>query len=161
MVFLDQKTQYCHKDYNIQGNLQIKTSTCENTQGIFPENQNNPKTCMELKKTSNNQSNLEKEEHGCPHFQNIRQNQSRQNSMALAQKEIQRSIEQTRIPTNKSTLICHFIYDKIGKNMQWRRTASSKKWCLKNQRATCKRIKVHKSVHCVTMSKIERTFIIV
>ena len=35
------------------------------------------------------------------------------------------------------------------------------KWCLKNQRATCKRIKVHKSVHCVTMSKIERTFIIV
>ena len=36
-----------------------------------------------------------------------------------------------------------------------------KKWCLKNQRATLKRIKVHESVHYVTMSKIERTLIIV
>ena len=36
-----------------------------------------------------------------------------------------------------------------------------KKWYLINERATCKRLKVHKSVHCVTMSKIERTFIIV
>ena len=38
MVFLDQKTQYCHNDYTIQGNLQIKTSICENIQGIFPQN---------------------------------------------------------------------------------------------------------------------------
>ena len=73
---------------------------------------------MELKKTSNNQSNLEKEEHCCPRFQNIQQSYGRQNSMALAQKEIQRSIEQTRTSTNKSTLICQLVYDKIDKNMQ-------------------------------------------
>ena len=36
-------------------------------------------------------------------------------------KEIQRSTEQTRTSTNKSTLTCHLVYDKIGKNMQWRR----------------------------------------
>ena len=81
---------------------------------------------MEPKKTSNNQSNLEKEEHCCPRFQNIWQSYSHQNSMALAKKEIQRSIEQTRTSTNKSTLTCHLVYDKIGNNMQWRKTASSK-----------------------------------
>ena len=68
MVFLDQKTQYCHKDYTIQGNLQIKTSTCENVHGIFPQIQNNPTTCLEPKKTSNKQSNLEKEEQVCHLF---------------------------------------------------------------------------------------------
>ena len=76
MVFLDQKTQYCHKDYTIQGNLQIKTRTCVNTQGIFPQNQNNPKTCMELKKTSNNQSNLEKKNTVVPVFKNTAKLQS-------------------------------------------------------------------------------------
>ena len=81
---------------------------------------------MELKKTSNNRSNLEKEEHCCPRFQNICQSYSRQNSMALTQKEIQRSTEQTRTSTNKPTLICHLVYDEIGKNMQWRKTAPSK-----------------------------------
>ena len=80
---------------------------------------------MEPKKTSNNQSNLEKEEHCCPRFKNIWQSYGHKNSMALAQKDIQRSVEQTRTPTNKSTLICHFIYDKIGKNVQWIKTDSS------------------------------------
>ena len=81
---------------------------------------------MELRKTSNNQRKLEKEEHCCPLFQNIWQSYNRQNSMAMAQKDKQRSIEQTRTSRNKFTLICHLVYDKIGKNMQWRKTASSK-----------------------------------
>ena len=171
MVFLDQKTQYCHKDYTIQGNLQIKTSTCENTQGIFPQNQNNPKTCMEPKKTSNNQSNLEKAEHCCPCLQNIQQSYSCENSMALAQKEIQRSIEHTRTPTNKSTLICHLVYNKIGKNMQWRKTASSKMlfekpkgYMQKNkspQKCTlCNYVKNRKNVHncCRSCFTADETF---
>ena len=52
--------------------------------------QNNPKSCMQPQKTSNSQSNLEKEEqnwrHHNPRLQDILQSCSNQNSMVLAQK---------------------------------------------------------------------------
>ena len=35
-------------------------------------------------------------------------------------------MKQTRTSTNKSTLICHLIYDKRGKSIQWGKAASSK-----------------------------------
>ena len=115
MVFLDQKTQYCHNDYTIQGNLQIKTSICENIQGIFPQNQNNPKTCMEPIKTSNNQSNLEKEEHSCPRFQNIQQSYGHQNSMALAKKRYRDQLNRLEHPQiNPHSYVTQFMIKQAG-----------------------------------------------
>ena len=62
-VFMDQKNQYSDKEYTTQSNLQIQCNPYEATKGIFHRaRKNNFTICMEIQKTSNSQSNLEKEE---------------------------------------------------------------------------------------------------
>ena len=46
----------------MKDNLQIQCNIYQNTKGVFHRTRNNPKICMEPQKTSNSQSNLEKEE---------------------------------------------------------------------------------------------------
>ena len=58
--FMDQKNQYSENEYIAQSNLQIQYQA---TNGIFHRTRtNNFKICMEIQKTLNSQSNLEKEE---------------------------------------------------------------------------------------------------
>ena len=62
-MFMDQKNQYSEKEYTTQNNLQIQCNPYQATNGIFHRARTNNFTiCMEIKKTSNSQSNLEKEE---------------------------------------------------------------------------------------------------
>ena len=74
------------------------------------------------KKTSNSQSNLEEEEWNWRNqpawLQALLQSYSHQDSMVLAQRQKYRSMEQNRKPRDKST---HLIFDKGGKNIQWRK----------------------------------------
>ena len=62
---------------------------------------------MEIQKTSNSQSDLEKEEWNCKNqparLQTILQSHSHQDSMVLAQRQKYRSMEQNRKPRDKST----------------------------------------------------------
>ena len=61
-VFIDQKNQYSENEYTTQSNLQIQ-NPYQATNGIFHRTiTNNFTICMEIQKTSNSQSNLEKEE---------------------------------------------------------------------------------------------------
>ena len=61
-VFSDCKTQNCQNDYTTQGNLGIQCNLYQITNGIFHKlKQKNFKICMEAQKTSNSQSNSEKE----------------------------------------------------------------------------------------------------
>ena len=62
-IFMDQKNQYGENKYTTQSNLQIQCNSYQcNTNGIFHRARTNNFTiCMEIEKTSNNQSNLEKE----------------------------------------------------------------------------------------------------
>ena len=67
---------------------------------------NNFTICVEIQKTSNSQSNLEKEEWNWRNqpawFQALLQSYSDQDSMVLAQRQKYRSVEQNRKPRDKS-----------------------------------------------------------
>ena len=61
--FMDWKNKYRENEYITQSNLQIQCNPFLATSGIFQRTRiNNFTICMEIQKTSNSQSNLEKEE---------------------------------------------------------------------------------------------------
>ena len=55
--------------------------------------------------------------------------------MVLAQNQKYRSVEKDRKPKNKPTHICS-IYDKGGKNTQWKKDSDFNKWYWENRIAT-------------------------
>ena len=62
-VSMDQKNQYIENENSSQNNLQIQCNPYQATSDIFHRDRmNNFTICMEIQKTSNSQSNLEKEE---------------------------------------------------------------------------------------------------
>ena len=62
-MFVDRKNQYSENEYTTQSNLQIQCNPYQATSGTFHRvRTNNFKVSMEIQKTSNSQSNLEKEE---------------------------------------------------------------------------------------------------
>ena len=62
-MFMDWKNQYSENEYTTQSNLQIQYNPYQATNGILHRARTNNFTiCMEIQKTSNSQSNLEKEE---------------------------------------------------------------------------------------------------
>ena len=105
---MDWKNQYSENEYTTQGNLQIQCNPYQATSGIFHRAKtNNFIICMETQKTSNSQSNLEKEEWNWQNqpacLQALLQSHSHQDSMVLAQRQKYRSMEQNRKPRGKST----------------------------------------------------------
>ena len=62
--------------------------------------------------------------------------------MVVAQRQKYRSVEQERKPSIKPTHQSQLIYDKGGKNRQWRKYSRFNNWCWKNWTATCKRLKL-------------------
>ena len=62
-VFMDRKNQYSENEYTTHSNLQIQCNPYQATSGTFHRARTNNFTiCMEIQKTLNSQSNLEKEE---------------------------------------------------------------------------------------------------
>ena len=107
-MFLDWKDQHCENDSTTQSNLQIQYNPYQTTNGIFHKTRTKYFIiCMETQKTSNSQSNLEKEKwrwrNQAPALQTILQSYSNQDSMVLAPKQKYRSMEQDRKPRDKPT----------------------------------------------------------
>ena len=104
-VFLGRKNQYCENDCTTKHNLQIQWDPYQITNGIFTELTKNFTIHMETQKTLNSQSSLEKEEWSWRNqsswLQIILQSYSHQDSMALAQKQKYRPLEQDRKPRDK------------------------------------------------------------
>ena len=107
-VFMYQKNQYNQNEYTTQWNLQIQCNPYQATNSIFHRARtNNFIIYMEVQKTSNSQSNLEKEEWNWRYqpagLRALLQSHSHQHSMVQAERQKYRSMEQNRKPRDKST----------------------------------------------------------
>ena len=66
--------------------------------------------------------------------------------MVLEQRQKYISVEQDREPRIKPMHLQPIIYDKGGKNIQWRKDSLFNKWCWENWTATWKRMKLEHSL---------------
>ena len=107
-MFMDWKNQYSENEYTIQSNLYIQCNPYQTTNAISHRTRTKKFTyCMKVQKTSNSQSNLEKEEWNWRNqlawLQTLLQSHSHQDSVVLAQRQKYRSMDQNRKPRDKST----------------------------------------------------------
>ena len=150
-MFLGRKNQYCENDYTTKCNLRF-TVILIKLPWHFSQNWNQKKFTIhiEIQKTLNSQSSLEKEEWNWRNqlswLQIILQSYSHQDGMVLAQKQKYRTTEQDRKPRKKAMHLWipffFFFFEKGGKNIQWGKDSLFSKCCWDNWIATCKRMKL-------------------
>ena len=144
------KNQYCQNDYIIQGNLQIQCNLYQIINGIFHRTRIKKNLiCIETQKNCIAKANLR------------RKNRAQGISLLYFETTIIKTVwywpkkkkcrnidQQNRVesPEINSCTYGQLIYDKGGKNIQWRKYSLFIKSCQENWTATCKRMKLEQSL---------------
>ena len=100
---------------------------------------------MKIQKTPNSQSNLEEEKKrtGVINLLDLRLNyKATEIKMVPAQNINIDQCNKIKCSDINSYTYGHIIFDKGGKNIQWRKDRLFNKWCWENWTAMCKRMKL-------------------
>ena len=133
-LFLDWKSQHCENDYTTRSNLQIQCNSYQITNGIFHRTRTKSSAiCRETQKTLNSQTILRRKtnwSNQAPRPQIISQSHSNQDSMAPAQKQKHRSMEQDSKIESPEINITPTVTPPLTKRQEYMtRESLLNKWC--------------------------------